>query len=63
LSHSNEGPVIFPSSFNENKNRPLNGVVVLNDGAVMRYFTRAADAVAIGEVYYIRTKEAEQVKD
>ena len=61
--HSNEGLVIFPSSFTENKNQPLNGVVVLNDGAVMKYFTRAVDAVAIDEVYYIRTKKVEQVKD
>lgn len=60
VSHSNEGPVIFPSSFTEMKNRPLKGVIVLKDGSVLQYFTRAEDAVSIAGVFYIRIEEAEQ---
>jgi hypothetical protein len=60
MSHSNQGPLIVPSSFTEMKNRPLNGAIVLKDGTVLKYFTRSADAVSLNGDYYLHTKKAEQ---
>ena len=63
LTQSTDGPVIFPSSFTEMKNRPLNGVIVLKDGTVLKYFTRAADAVSLDGAYYIHIGKAGQDGD
>jgi hypothetical protein len=59
MVHSNAGLVPFPSSFSNMQNRPLNGVVVLTNRAVLTYFTRSRDAVSLNQQYFIRGPKTE----
>lgn len=59
MTHTNEGPMVFPTSLTQNGNRPLNGVVVLTNRAVLKFFTRSSDAISLNQQYYIRETKAE----
>jgi len=60
MAHTNEGPRVFPLSLTQNEYRPLNGVIVLTDRAVLKFFTRSSDAISLNLQYYIQTTKAEQ---